>query len=62
MFCIGYYYFNDKMRKKKKEMKKKEKKKKKRKDLDQLPRYVHPGVPFILYIYVGYVPFIILSF
>lgn len=47
---------------KKKEMKKKEKKKKERKDLDQLPRYVHPGVPFILYIYVGYVPFIILSF
>ena len=52
MFCIGYYYFNDKMRKKKKEMKKKEKKKKKRKDLDQLPRYVHPGVPFILYMCV----------
>ena len=51
MFCIGYYYFNDKMRKKK-EMKKKEKKKKNRKDLDQLPRYVHPGVPFILYIYM----------
>ena len=29
-------------------MKKKENKKKERKDLDQLPRYVHPGVPFIL--------------
>lgn len=33
-------------------MKKKEKKKKERKDLDQLPRYVHPGVPFILYVCV----------